>query len=307
MRHIAAFFAILCVMLCGCDTYSDYIEPENRLFVTALGADLKDGNFSITAEVVTVWENSNMDKHGIACYNGIGKTPQSAIANLQTAISKRLTLSHCKLLVLGEALSDNGFDSVMAYCIDSGELSLNINIVAADNAESVIKQSDDEPVGEEINSMLEINRNLPSSKTDCTIIGTLNEISTSGGYFYLPKFGTDDYGTVFEGVACYKSFNRLCTVKPSQVQLFLLMNGKAGRGSVILGDSVLQITSFKTKSDINRTCHTVTVANEPQNKAQLEVWSRELTAAIRGISTAMPNSGNKPKEIVVKIKTKQWG
>ncbi len=59
----AAAVLLCCLTFCGCDERSDYLEPENKLIISALGVDSGKKEITLTAEAVTVSENGNSDGH----------------------------------------------------------------------------------------------------------------------------------------------------------------------------------------------------------------------------------------------------
>ena len=208
-----------CVVLCtvilalsaGC-SYSDYKEPENRTFVSAVAVDSKKGKLQLTAELIRIRENLNNDEYTVATISGEGSKPEDAMLSLIGKNSKELNFSHCAVLCLGSGLSDAQLCKMLQYWFHKRTLTLSVQLVAAQEGASLFFANEDgeKPVGYEISEMIKnYNGNAPKIPK-CRLLDFINAQNDGKKSVRIPFFAVkkSKNGTQFypDGAVCITKF-----------------------------------------------------------------------------------------------------
>lgn len=126
---IVAVALILCVILSGCRR----IEVAERAFVEAVGLDRDGESLTVTFQIL------DSDKEAITPYvlAGKGTTFTEAFTDAEQGQVKKLFLGHCKVIVLGDGVSD--VRTELEYFLNSNRISSGVKPVLADGkAESLV-------------------------------------------------------------------------------------------------------------------------------------------------------------------------
>lgn len=121
MRKLALMMVCISLLLTGC---WDYKEVERLASVLAIGLDRIPGNKTILLTVqiaspqgqVGSKQTGGQGGGGGGAYtvmNSEGKSLSEAIHNLGTQSTRRILISHCKLIVLGKGLAETGVGEIL--------------------------------------------------------------------------------------------------------------------------------------------------------------------------------------------------
>lgn len=153
---ILIFMPILFLVFCGCNG-SDYVEPEKRIVVSAIGIDHSD-LFNVTLETVSVVENSNQDEYSALLYSGVGDSIEVAVADIARQISGDLSFYHCPIIICGANADGNMVNMVLDYVIENHQISLATALIKAENAAEILALNNEgkEFVGYKISELLKL-------------------------------------------------------------------------------------------------------------------------------------------------------
>ncbi len=231
----------LLILFCGCEKYSDYQEPEQNLYVSALGIDQTKSGITVYAESAQNTANSNEKK---ALLSGFGETLPEAINNLRAATPLKLDLSHCAIIAVGKRTQDTE-KKLCEYILSRPEDMLSVYLVACDNAKELLSCVSNTTVGYELSSALKKNYYAGESRTPSTIMDILNNHDG----FYVPYFSVDHKVYSFSGAAYYKGVSRVCLKNADEVRLVNILRGEFSRGKISLDTTTFNIghTSVESK------------------------------------------------------------
>jgi len=229
---------ILLTFLTGCSAFSDYIEPENRVMVSAFGLDYIDNEILVTAECIDINTTNNNDSYNIMVLTASGETLQKAIAKLNAKIDGKLFLNQCPVLLLGEGLNLSFFEDVFEIAVNKQTLPLGIHIVCCEDAQKTISaNADKKPAGYQLMSLLHFGKNTVGITDDDTLVVILNSIGKGNLSSKLPRI---DYLESYEIIGCryfikdsYSDFDIL------NAQLLYLINNDLMPSKIIVQNEVL--------------------------------------------------------------------
>ena len=237
---------VLMTFLTGCSSFSDYIEPENRVMVSALGFDYINNEILVTAECIDINTTNNNDSYNIMSLTASGENLQKAMAKLNTKIDGKLFLNQCPVLLLGEGFNESIFKDLFEEAVISQSLPLSIHLVCCDNAQNTISSNTDKkPAGYQLMSLLHFGKNTVGITDDDTLIVIINSI---GKYAFSCKLPRIDYKNAYEIIGCryfindsYYNFDVL------NAQLLFLMNNDLKPSQIVLQNVVLDYKKSNVK------------------------------------------------------------
>ena len=120
MRKLALIMICISLLLTGC---WDYKEVDRLASVIAIGLDRIPGSkiIFLTVQIASPEGKGSSKQTGgkgggggtYTVMNSEGKSLSEAIRNLGTQSTRRILLSHCKLIVLGKDLADKGIGEIL--------------------------------------------------------------------------------------------------------------------------------------------------------------------------------------------------
>ncbi|MDR3587101.1 MAG: Ger(x)C family spore germination protein [Desulfosporosinus sp.] len=120
MRKMALIMVCISLLLTGC---WDYKEVDRLASVMAIGLDRIPGSkiILLTVQIASSEEKGGSKQKGgqggggkaYTVMNSEGKSLSEAILNLGTQSTRRILLSHCKLIVLGKDLAETGIGEIL--------------------------------------------------------------------------------------------------------------------------------------------------------------------------------------------------
>lgn len=191
------------LVLSGCRSGSDYIEPESRIIVSALGVDQYNEELLLTAEYVNINTTNNSDSYNIKIITGQGKNMFSAIGDLKNQIDGELMLSQCPAIILGTSLDSENLKDIYSFLLTEENISLGIRIVFCDFANQIITaNSDNKPSGYQIMSLLRFTQNSLGFTNGDSLVKILN--SPSNELYKMPFI---EYENTYKVSGCYYFIN----------------------------------------------------------------------------------------------------
>jgi len=167
MKKLFVCFGLLSLLLlplCGCFSGAATTAGGHKYLISAIGFDY-DEEITVTIEAVAVNSEDAAGKKRILI-GGSGKTPEEAMKKAQQKATQPFDLSHCGAIIIGEGIKGRKFDEICDYCYDTDEITFSVYMVAAENAEKLLKPDpvSSVAVGYDIMSMLD--REEESTHTD---------------------------------------------------------------------------------------------------------------------------------------------
>ncbi len=135
MKHKAIIMIIMSVSLLSSLIIGKNVETKriNRLgIVSALGIDLEDELYVVTAQVVNpaAFQKNSSDQLGVTVYSEKGATIYGSIEKLNNTVSRSLFLDDTEvLLIQDKVLQQKGINEILDYLIQNPFVSSNIQLL----------------------------------------------------------------------------------------------------------------------------------------------------------------------------------
>lgn len=180
---------ILCAFLIVCSTFTgcvgvESLELKNRLIIQGIGIDEKDGELSVSVQVLNTDTSSNPNSGNspsdiVKLYTVTGPSVSEAIDKLTKMTGKDPLLSQNRIVVFGKSLSEKGLSPYLDDFIRSAENRETVLMAIADEKAEDIIYAD---LGEGVIPAREVEHILSSSNLNYNIINTkvyefINKIS----------------------------------------------------------------------------------------------------------------------------------
>ncbi|MGN0164195.1 MAG: Ger(x)C family spore germination C-terminal domain-containing protein [Candidatus Ornithomonoglobus sp.] len=145
MRKISAMISVIPLLLLLTSCVGE--EPDNRAYVTAVGIDKSDKGFIYTIQ----FANPTKISGGASEEGGTGgqiveniaveaPTLYSAVKNANTIVSKTMSLSHAKVLVVSEELAREGLDEINDVISRNNDIRPDVYVAVAENSGKYIEE-----------------------------------------------------------------------------------------------------------------------------------------------------------------------
>lgn len=119
-RLVLALLVTLC-LLSACD----YHEMDYMVHVLGLGIEkTQEGEYKVSVEIVTP-ENGSDGAAAPQIVSATGKTALEAISNTRGIVSKRLSFSHCQVILFDEGVARNGLGTLVDSILQFNEIEIN--------------------------------------------------------------------------------------------------------------------------------------------------------------------------------------
>lgn len=255
---------LLTFCLCGCEKYSDYIEPENRLFVSALGVYCNNGKVTTFAEATQT--NDTQDGYLISIHKGVGNSFSESIVNITSGVSKQFNLSHCAVVLAGENTDKKTLCEIYEYF--KNDVSTNISVYFAACKDPKPFFNEEAPFGYTAAALIKKNLNNSQSKIRCS----LTDIKNSEDIFGIPFFKKEENKINLIGMRFYKNNEEILFLDNTKSRIYALITGSFTRGSFTLKSGVLNVVnSRRTLSEDNLNISITASKCNDCDKAQYEL------------------------------------
>lgn len=235
----------LCIGFSGCERYSDYKEPENRLFVSALGIDHTQNKINIFAEGSV--SNSTADGEITKLLTGTGETVPEAFNSLNDKTPLTVDLSHCTVIALGKRQNDTE-KNLLEYLLSSPEDMLGVYIIACENAKKLLSCKGETSVGIRLLQGLKNNPYSGGVRIPCTLLDIMNTAPNAT----LPYFSVENGIFVYDGAVYYRGIERICKKDADSARIINLLSGNFAKGKITVDNKTFNFISAsttKTKTD----------------------------------------------------------
>lgn len=229
----------LCLCACG----AGYREINSEYLVSAIGFDNENGSFRVYAQVLAISE----EKKDSECklFEGVGKTPYEAVANIDSQLPKKAVFDHCSTALIGESIAGKRFKTVMEYLYDTKNLNLGISLYATRDIKEVLS-SDSQALSSGYDIMA-IKSNIENS----TGIGFKNRyyeicaLQIKNGGFCLPAVSVNDNRPEISGQYVYVDFSNVFELSRGETVVYNLLRGGSSGGELSVSGKRLRINGIK--------------------------------------------------------------
>ncbi len=193
---------ILLITLCGCKYGADYVDPEDRYIVTALGFEEDNKGILVTIETINTIEDSENPQK---IFSGQGKTVALAVENSVNSIPANVVLSQCPIILIGDSIKGDSIKQIFDFCLSSYEISLSVQMVNCDNISKILSTDTGKlSVGHKILKSMNYNEN----SKQITEIGRLANVinNSKNRSFRIPHIMVKDENFIIDGMSVYRSF-----------------------------------------------------------------------------------------------------
>lgn len=235
-RIITAGMVLMLLLLSGCKSKnSDYEEPEKRIYVSALGFDRRGEEIKITAETISIAENTSSNDYGIKRYQGEGETVASALYDLKKDLVPTPDLSHCAALVVDRDVTEMQFGEIAEFCFLEKEITQSVHLVVAESPENLLDRSKEsgKPTGFRIAEFLYEDIDGVKSFKNATLMSVINDLETKE-FFQLPYFEPRENECVHTGWQVYKGGTAKYFLRRQEMQILEMVKNNFSNGEVSL-------------------------------------------------------------------------
>lgn len=240
-KIMVVLFLITCLLFFTSDF--QLIDIEKTAIIAALGVDLKDNVFEVTAQIAIPQASDDNSTNSDAIIVSQGKTIFEAIDNIATTTGWYPKLAFCNLIVFGKSLIEQEFLLLVDYMLTSDRFQNSAILAAADGSAKDILSSAT-PLDFISSFALEkiLIRNIDRSNT--VLVTDIREFASfaksRSGFSYLPfvkkvqtgdkeQGGEDDSSSSSDGSS---------SVDDLQAQNISDLNKKSGYKSIIATSQV---------------------------------------------------------------------
>ncbi len=194
---------LLLLLLCGCKYGADYVDPEERYVVTALGFENNDNGILVIMETMSAIEDSENPKK---LYYGFGSDASTAVINAETTVPADVILSQCPVILIGDSVMGDNLKNIFDFCVSSYDISLSVQVLNCENVSEILSvKSGEISVGHKILRML----NHFEKGTDITKIGRFSNVlanDNKSNTFCIPNLITNDNNFNVDSLSVYENY-----------------------------------------------------------------------------------------------------
>lgn len=197
------------ILLSGC---YDYDEINDLGIISAIGIDYKDENYIVTLEVLN--DQSDKESGSISSYTKTAKskTLAKAIEKASDLIADKANYTHVKLMILGDTIINDKFQTIVDYFIRSTYFRENFYVVSAIDTEPqniLENKSKENPVASTtIISLLKSNEYSKNSSVLKTFDEILSEILTFGKDTCFSNIALNDEQFLVDGLIIFDEYEK---------------------------------------------------------------------------------------------------
>lgn len=229
-------------MLSGCGVRSDYIEPEDRLIVTAIGIDEIGGEIMLTVETADVVSNTNEDIYNAKVQYAKGGNFKTALNRIAYESYGKLIFSQCPVALIGKTTSQKSIEEFLDFCVEEYEISFSLSLAACDNAYDILNsnESKDKLIGYEVFKLLKFGKTSTGITGGDSLARILNLNGEKVSY-KIPRLSLTDSDIKISGCTLYEDNERLYDLGLEDTQLIFAVNGELGNCVFNIGGENLEI------------------------------------------------------------------
>ncbi len=194
---------ILLFTLCGCKYGADYVDPEDRYIVTALGFEKNNRGTLVTLETISTIEDSEKPQK---IFYGEGKNVEIAVNNAVNSVPANVVLSQCPVILIGDSIKGETIKEIFNFCLSSYEISLSVQVLNCENISKILSTDVGKlSVGHKILKSLNYNEN----RNQINDSGRLSNVifnSKNNRSFRLPHLTVKENNFAIDGLSVYRLF-----------------------------------------------------------------------------------------------------
>ena len=175
------FILSITLFLTGCNSY---IELNDLGIINKIGIEHLN-NYKLYASIIDDIDDNLSFNEKLVIVEG--NTIEELINNLSISLNKKIYLSHLDLLVINDSIKTYEIKELTNYFLNNNETRNDFLIVTTNDLENIIKKSK----FQEINNLIEINRNETSISTYLTMYDLINKYLLNEP-IYLSNIKYDD-------------------------------------------------------------------------------------------------------------------
>lgn len=254
----------------GCTEYSDYSEPQGRIFVSAIGVLNNGGKITVFAETTESDEVTATAKS--TYYKATATSFLTALDGITSGVAKQFNLSHCAVVLLQENITSKTFTEITEY-ISTGILPLQTYFAVCENPQEFF--SENTAFGYDLAEVIKTNRNHAKSRIKCTFLDCYNRYPVFG----VPKVYKSGKKIRFCGMCFFKNYAPHFFINSEQSRIFSLITDNFKQGTLSLGGTMLNIRNCKVTVRKNTLNITLTVKQKDSTATQK--LKSEITALLK--------------------------
>ena len=136
MKKILILILLLVIFTTGCTKYNDLAELT---IIKSIGITY-DKKYTVYAQIIEYIDKDN--KPLMKTINEDGEEIENAFNNLKNKINKDVYLSHIDLLILGNNLTSDNYQSIINYFINNSDFRNDFYCIFSPDVENLLKKSD---------------------------------------------------------------------------------------------------------------------------------------------------------------------
>jgi len=222
MKYMTVFtLTAAAVMTVGCAPMG-YVEPEEVATVSAIGFDSSEGGVRVSVQTAEKGGES------VKVISGEGESVSFALSHLSGADTRRLELSHCAVIVLGNGVTRETVGEIFDFCARNRDITDAVLFVAAHDANELL--SLDSAAGFDMVSAMRPSAEGAGMFSKNRFYEIKNAEDT--GVMALPYFfvSGDEYS--LHGLKLYTELMERAILDRSESALYLMMRGIFTSGRV---------------------------------------------------------------------------
>lgn len=200
---ITSALIVLFIVL-GCAAVKDYIEPEERVLVTALVIENSNEQIKLSAEV------NVPDKQGgnqIKVYSSYGKDIETALSELEKASYGKLLLGQCPVILLSKDLPKSKLKNIFYTLFQNNEISLSVKFAIFEEEQALLSEETKNPAGYEIENLLNNIERAENKTVGESFAQIIDKSQKKGETFTLPLIEKQNSRFALSGFCRFKNFS----------------------------------------------------------------------------------------------------
>ncbi len=247
--------ALLLMLFTGC---MRSVQLNERAIVQAIGLDKENGQYTLTLQIFDPEGEEGDETAGGKILRAQGKTISQAMRKANLQQGQEIFLGHTKLLILGEAIAQEGVGTAIDYFGANPQFRPTVDVLLAETkAEDVLK----EPLDSTILPVLSAKMMLEGYRDSAELVRTqLQGLTGSlknpavGSYLPVAAFSGEEKnpGIGIVGAAVLRDGKRVGGFLPSETRGILWAGGQVGKLQMTLeeengGAVTLEVVDASTR------------------------------------------------------------
>ncbi|MGM9834545.1 MAG: Ger(x)C family spore germination protein [Bacilli bacterium] len=259
MKKIFLFLA--CLILCGC---YDYKELKDIALITGVGVDYKDGEYSITLEILTPTPKEAGDTEKTRLVSNSGKTFSDAFKHTYKELGKVPNFSQLQMIFISESTAkDIGLQEIFDDLFRSSRVNNNFYLAIANDCTSYEilnnKQKND-TTSNYILNLLKSNNESSFIQSNNQFDFLIGKIESKGKDIYIPSISLDEDHFKVNDIAIFSDYKMVSYIDSDYSAILSLLTNKI-KNTIYYSDGInsIDIKTNKFKYDVKDDKVTITL------------------------------------------------